>query len=71
MPPPIPVMVKVMQAYEKGDAIEVTHKDSKDWKETYYPAWDWYNYRYRVKPKTPLKDYRQVKFKNEKESLYS
>lgn len=46
-------MIEVMQAYTKGEAIEVSVKGADDWSEIKYPLWDWNSFEYRVKPKKP------------------
>nr|DAJ63979.1 MAG TPA: hypothetical protein [Caudoviricetes sp.] len=43
-------MIAVMQAYARGEAIEVSNKGANDWSEIKYPLWDWNNFEYRVKP---------------------
>ncbi|WP_314070038.1 hypothetical protein [Campylobacter showae] len=45
-------MIAVMQAYARGEAIEVSDKDADDWSEIKYPLWDWNSFEYRVKPAT-------------------
>ena len=45
-------MIEVMQAYTKGEAIEVSDKGAGNWSEIKYPLWDWCNFEYRVKPVT-------------------
>lgn len=42
-------MIEVMQAYERGEQIEIFVKGH--WVEHDNPYWDWYNFDYRVKPK--------------------
>lgn len=44
-------MIEVMQAYVRGEAIEVSDKGADDWSEIKYPLWDWNSFEYRVKPK--------------------
>lgn len=44
-------MIEVMQAYTKGEAIEVSGKGADDWSEIKCPLWDWASSEYRVKPK--------------------
>nr|DAY43541.1 MAG TPA: hypothetical protein [Caudoviricetes sp.] len=46
-------MIEVMQAYTRGEAIEVSDKGANDWSEIKHPLWDWANFEYRVKPKKP------------------
>lgn len=43
-------MIEVMQAYTKGEAIEVSDKGADDWSEIKHPLWDWNSFEYRVKP---------------------
>ena len=45
-------MIEVMQAYTRGEAIEVSDKGAGDWSEIKYPLWDWNSFEYRVKPIT-------------------
>ena len=44
-------MIEVMQAYVRGEAIEVSDKGADDWSEIKHPLWDWNSFKYRVKPK--------------------
>nr|DAR38115.1 MAG TPA: hypothetical protein [Caudoviricetes sp.] len=44
-------MIAVMQAYIKGEAIEVSDKGADDWSDIKHPLWDWNSFEYRVKPK--------------------
>ena len=46
-------MIDVMQAYERGEQIEVNYLYvNKDyWIACGTPVWDWHNFDYRVKPK--------------------
>lgn len=44
-------MIEVMQAYVRGEAIEVSDKGADDWREIKRPIWDWYGFEYRIKPK--------------------
>ena len=44
-------MIAVMQAYARGEAIEVSGKGADDWSEIKHPLWDWNSFKYRVKPK--------------------
>ena len=44
-------MIEVMQAYERGEQIQLSKKDG-NWICTKKPNWDWLNFDYRVKPKT-------------------
>ena len=45
-------IIAVMQAYARGEAIEVSNKGANDWSEIKHPLWDWNSFKYRVKPKT-------------------
>lgn len=46
-------MIEVMQAYDRGEQIEVKALNETDgWVEIKDPWWDWHNLDYRVKPKT-------------------
>ena len=44
-------MIEVMQAYVRGEAIEVSDRGKNDWSEIKHPLWDWNSFEYRVKPK--------------------
>lgn len=44
-------MIEVMQAYARGEAIEVSDKGAGNWSEIKHPLWDWNSFKYRVKPK--------------------
>lgn len=44
-------MIEVMQAYVRGEEIEVSDKGADDWSEIKHPLWDWNSFKYRVKPK--------------------
>ena len=48
-------MIEVMQAYEKGEEIEMRLADCEDdrWAPTASPLWNWDNFEYRIKPKEP------------------
>ena len=43
-------MIEVMQAYARGEAIEVSGKGADDWSEIKHPLWDWNSFEYRVRP---------------------
>lgn len=43
-------MIAVMQAYARGEAIEVSDKGANDWSEIKHPLWDWNSFKYRIKP---------------------
>lgn len=42
---------EVMMAYADGRAIQYRKKGDADWAKSTTPAFDWYKYEYRVKPK--------------------
>ncbi len=44
-------MIAVMQAYARGEAIEVSDKGAGNWSEIKCPLWDWNSFEYRVRPK--------------------
>ena len=44
-------IIAVMQAYARGETIEVSDKGADDQSEIKYPLWDWNSFEYRVKPK--------------------
>jgi len=44
-------MIEVMQAYMRGEAIEISDADKDEWEYIKEPSWDWVNNDYRVKPK--------------------
>lgn len=52
-------MIKVMQGYVDGKDLQYRNKKTgMDWMDTTYPAWEWYDYEYRIKPEPkyrPLK----------------
>ena len=76
--------IKVMQAYKNGKTIEYKEGREKNWKTTNTPAWDWYNWDYRIKeePKKKVKLYQVLLkyvtdyhislkfFKTEQEAIY-
>ena len=48
--------IEIMQAYERGEKIELKRNDGKwqedkKWYDVCIPAWDWVNFNYRIKPK--------------------
>lgn len=45
-------MIEVMQAYDRGEKIELFNYDYGQWKDVDNPVWDWLHNNYRVKPKT-------------------
>lgn len=45
--------IQVMQARDDGKVIESIKLDIENgWKVTDYPAWNWFQYVYRIKPQT-------------------
>lgn len=45
-------IIEVMQAYEKGEQIQVKNiADNTKWEEIEFSGWNWIYYDYRVKPK--------------------
>ena len=44
-------MIEVMQAYERGEQIQILDIDGI-WEDKEYPYWNWTQCDYRVKPKT-------------------
>jgi hypothetical protein len=55
--------IAVMQWYRDGGKIERTDEGSDDWEEISLgaPVWDWYQCRYRVKPKPEYRAYSKVR----------
>lgn len=47
-------MIEVMQAFVRGETIEVYMEKLNEWRETKNPCWDWNKglTQYRVKPKS-------------------
>ena len=44
--------IEVMEAFERGEEIEIKHRDSAlDWILTKQPTWNWNSSLYRIKPK--------------------
>ena len=48
-------MIEVMQAYDRGEEIEMGHTDDDEgeWASVEVPIWNWGVFDYRVKPKEP------------------
>ena len=45
--------IEIMQAYERGEQIQVYNYTFKEWQNTgEAPLWDWVTFDYRIKPKT-------------------
>ena len=42
--------IEVMQAYARGETIEVSDKGANDWSEIKHPLWGWNSFEYRVRP---------------------
>lgn len=53
-------MIEVMQAFERGEEIEVSCVDEDNWVHTMLPNWNWKYYKYRIKPKEE-----EIKYKEE------
>jgi hypothetical protein len=51
--------IKIMQAYVDGETIEARRKNTKGWFPT-EPIWDWVDYEYRIKPKDPIKEVKNI-----------
>lgn len=45
-------MIEVMEAYERGEAVEVT-TNANFWIKTDHPYWNWDCHDYRIAPSTP------------------
>lgn len=43
-------MIEVMQAFERGEEIEVSCVNEDNWVHTMLPSWNWKEYKYRIKP---------------------
>ena len=56
-------MIQIMQAYERGEQIQVKGSGIK-WIDIASPKWDWINYDYQIKPKPEFRP-----FKNAEEFL--
>ena len=44
--------IEIMQAYERGEQIQVQHKYTNEWKDINSPEFNWVECDYQVKPKT-------------------
>jgi hypothetical protein len=44
-------MIEVMQAFERGEAVEICDDVKPYWYPSHRPAWDWQQFDYRIKPK--------------------
>ena len=52
-------MVDIMQAYERGEQIQVKGSGI-EWIDIVSPKWDWINYEYRIKPKPEFRPFKSV-----------
>ena len=43
--------IEIMQAYERGEQIQVQHKYTNEWKDINSPEFNWVECDYRIKPK--------------------
>ena len=43
--------IEVMQAFERGEEIEVSYVKQDKWTDIANPDWSWVAYNYRIKPK--------------------
>ena len=43
--------IEVMEAFERGEEIEVSSNSGETWRQVPCPNWNWVNYSYRIKPK--------------------
>ena len=43
--------IEVMQAFERGEEIEHRDKLNNIWCDSNFPAWNWKEFEYRIKPK--------------------
>ncbi|OCS09366.1 hypothetical protein CFTD6783_08340 [Campylobacter fetus subsp. testudinum] len=48
-------MIEVMQAFERGEKIELSDVDADNWVYTRLPSWNFEDYKYRIKPKEEKK----------------
>lgn len=44
-------MIEVMQAYARGEQIQIANADKNEWGDIEDPSWNWVMYKYRIKPK--------------------
>ncbi len=49
--------IKVMQAFEDGEAVEYQSKGNAMWSMATSPNWDWAGYVFRIKPKKKVRKY--------------
>ena len=43
--------IETMQAFERGEEIEVSYVNKEKWSDISNPDWSWGAYNYRIKPK--------------------
>lgn len=53
-------MIEVMQAFKDGKEIELSDSGENNWKLDIFPVWDWYLYKYRIKPEPQYVPYDSV-----------
>ena len=41
--------IEVMEAFERGEKIEVSYVNKEKWSDIYTPEWSWGAYNYRIK----------------------
>lgn len=44
--------IEVMEAFERGEEIEVSYVNKEKWSDISNPDWSWGAYNYRIKPKS-------------------
>ena len=44
--------IECMEAFERGEEIEVSYVKQEKWTDIYNPDWSWGAYNYRIKPKS-------------------
>lgn len=55
-------MIEVMQAYVRGEKIELRNKDTEEWiLNSTEPLWNWDSFEYRVKPKAAYRPYKNAR----------
>lgn len=53
-------IIKVMQAYERGEQIEMRETSGEKWYDEFHPIWDWSNFEYRIKSKPTYRPYKNA-----------
>ena len=43
-------MIEVMQAYDRGEQIQIANAENNEWGDIEDPSWNWVMYKYRIKP---------------------